>query len=355
MPSFRISWQALVFASSGFLIAGCSSDDPQEPLPPSLVIIQSIEALHSEGDPWRFSGTINSVTQTDMAFQVSGRLEKVLVANGTPVKRGQVLAELDATDYRLRVRDAKANLDLLTADLKRKRQLLAEGILAPAAVEPVVANQIAAQVALDMARREESHTRLRAPFDGVVARRHVETGTVLEAGSPIFTFQDNRFMEVDVDIPESVALQIPFDATLQVQGTILSQNLSLPLVYKEHATQPDERARTYRVRLRGDRPNGVNLLPGMAVRVKIPRQHDSGTANAYQVPVSAVVKHEDGNESVWVVDSDRARHIPVKMMGFQGELAVIESERLSPGSKIVVAGASKLQDEQQVRFQERTE
>ena len=343
-----------IVLASVVILTGCS-DEPEEPLPPPLVMVQKVQAVDEQGAPWRFAGVVSSVSETDISFQVNGRLQRVRVNDGAPVKRGQVLAELDDTDYQLRVRDAKAQLGQLSADLSRKRQLLAEGILAPAAVEPVEANRVAAQVALDTARREVGYTRVTAPFDGVVAQRLVEPGAVVSAGTPVFTLQDNRFIEVSVDLPEDVALQVPFDATLEARGTVLARETELPLRYKEHATRPSERARTYRLTLRADRPQGINLLPGMAMRVEIPRTQPATASAAYQIPVSALATNEAREQFVWLIVGDRVQRMPVRVNGIQDAFALVEADELDENSRVVVAGARKLHDDQAVRLRERSE
>ncbi|WP_462383996.1 efflux RND transporter periplasmic adaptor subunit [Pseudomonas sp. Marseille-QA0892] len=348
------AWPLRILLSSAVILAGCS-EEPEESLPPPLVMVQKVQPVQEQGAPWRFAGVVSSVAETDVSFQVAGRLQRVRVNDGALVKRGQVLAELDDTDYQLRVRDAGARLGQISADLARKRQLLAEGILAPAAIEPIEANRVAAQVALDTARREVGYTRVTAPFDGVVAQRLVEPGAVVNAGTPVFTLQDNRFIEVSVDLPEDVALQVPFDATLEARGTVLAREIVLPLRYKEHATRPSERARTYRLTLRADRPQDVNLLPGMAMRVEIPRSQPASVSAAYQIPVSALATDEARERFVWLIVDDRVQQVPVSVNGIQDAFALVEADGLDESSRVVVAGARKLHEDQTVRSRERSE
>lgn len=354
MSFVRSIWPLGLMLSSAVTLIGCS-EEPKESLPPPLVMVQKVQPIHDQGAPWRFAGVVSSVAEADVSFQVAGRLQRVRVNDGAPVKRGQVLGELDDTDYQLRVREAQAQLGQISADLSRKRQLLAEGILAPAAIEPIEANQVAAQVALDTARREVGYTRVTAPFDGVVAQRLIEPGAVVNAGTPVFTVQNNRFIEVSVDLPENVALQVPFDATLEARGTVLAREVVLALRYKEHSTRPSERARTYRLTLRADRPQDINLLPGMAMRVEIPRVQPAAASAAYQVPVSALAADEGREQFVWLVKDDRVQRVPVNLSGIQDEFALVEGDGLDGSARVVVAGAGKMQDGLVVRSRERSE
>ncbi|MBU2333069.1 MAG: efflux RND transporter periplasmic adaptor subunit, partial [Gammaproteobacteria bacterium] len=246
------------------LLGGCSSEAEPAPEPPRVALVEPLQAAEPKAEALRFSGVVQSVTSTQLSFEVAGRIERILVDEGTRVRRGQPLAQLDRTDYRLQLREAEARLRQLEADLARKRTLLAEGILAPAAIEALQANTVAARVARDSAQRDLDHSTLNAPFDGVVARRLAEPDMVVAVGAPVFEMQDNRHIEVSVDLPETAALSIPLAAGLQAEGELVIADVRLPLRYKEHSTQPREGARTYRLVLQGEPPEDFNLLPGMA-------------------------------------------------------------------------------------------
>lgn len=96
-----------------------------------MALVEPLQPAEPKAEALRFSGVVRSVTTTQLSFEVAGRIERILIDEGTRVRRGQALAQLDRTDYRLQMREAEARLRQLEADLARKRTLLAEGILAP--------------------------------------------------------------------------------------------------------------------------------------------------------------------------------------------------------------------------------
>lgn len=209
-PAFPVSkaWLTIIVCALP-LLGGCSSEAEPAPEPPRVALVEPLQPARPEAEALRFSGVVQSVTSTQLSFEVAGRIERILIDEGARVRRGQALAQLDRTDYRLQMREAEARLRQLEADLARKRTLLAEGILAPAAIEALEANTVAARVARDSAQRNIDHSTLNAPFDGVVARRLAEPDMVVAVGTPVFEMQDNRQIEVSVDLPESAALSIP--------------------------------------------------------------------------------------------------------------------------------------------------
>ena len=180
------------------LLGGCSSEAEPAPEPPRVALVEPLQAAEPKAEALRFSGVVQSVTSTQLSFEVAGRIERILVDEGTRVRRGQPLAQLDRTDYRLQLREAEARLRQLEADLARKRTLLAEGILAPAAIEALQANTVTARVARDSAQRDLDHSTLNAPFDGVVARRLAEPPLTLEDLASEFGVSRERIRQIEV-------------------------------------------------------------------------------------------------------------------------------------------------------------
>ena len=335
-------------------LSGCGGDEDPAPVPPRIAYVEPLQRIEPQPQALRFSGVIRSVTTTQLSFQVPGRVERILVDEGARVKKGQPLARLDRTDYELQLREANARLGQLEADLNRKRQLLDEGILAPAAIEPLQASVVAARVARDSAMRDINHSTLKSPFDGVVARRLVEPDMVVATGSPVLELQNNQHIEVTVDLPETAALSIPLNTNLEAEGELVIADVRLPLTYKEHSTQPREGSRTYRLTLRGEPPADYNLLPGMAMRVRLQRppapQQDE--APRFQMPLNAVQTAPDGTHYLWLAVDDRAKRRDLHIERIEDDQAVVSGE-LNDEMLVVVAGGSKLSEDQQIKAERR--
>lgn len=336
-----------------FALAGCADDKEPVEVPPRVAFVEPVQRIDSGPQVLRYPGVVDSVTSTRLAFQVAGRIERIRVDEGEHVERGQPLASIDGTDYALQLREAEARLKQLEADLARKRDLLAAGILAPAAVEPLQASVVAARVARDSARRDLDHSSLEAPFDGVVARRLAEPDMVVATGTPVLELQNNQHVEVSVDLPESAALSLPLDSSLRAEGELVIADLSLPLTYKEHSTQPRQGARTYRLTLQGDPPEDYNLLPGMAMRVQLQRPPTPSEAPPrFRLPLSAVQTAPDGSHYLWLAVDGHARRQAVDLDGIEQDHAVLGGA-LEDGMLAVVAGGSKLAEDQPINAKRR--
>jgi len=335
-------------------LAGCAEDEKPAQVPPRVAFVEPLERVDRGPETLRFPGVVESVTTTQLAFQVPGRVERILVDEGAHVEKGQPLAELDDTDYQLQLREAEARLRQLEADLTRKRALLAEGILAPAAVEPLQANVVAARVARDSAQRNIKHSTLEASFDGVVARRLVEPDMVVATGSPVLELQNNQHIEVTVDLPETAALSIPLNETLQAEGELVIADLTLPLEYKEHSTQPREGSRTYSLTLQGEPPTDYNLLPGMAMRVRLqrPATSRSDAPQRFRLPLNAVQTAPNGSHYLWLAVDGHAQRHDLQLERIEDDHAVVSGE-LNNDMLVVVAGGSKLSEDQPIKAERR--
>jgi len=177
---------------------------------------------------------------------------------------------------------------------------------------------------------------------------------VVAVGTPVFEMQDNRHIEVSVDLPESAALSIPLGPELKAEAELVIADLRLPLRYKEHSTQPREGARTYRLVLQGEPPEDFNLLPGMAMRVSLERPARPQTDDdGFRLPLSALQTDSDGKHFVWQADDGRARRHPVQLQQVDGDQALIRGDALQAQMPIVVAGGSKLHEDQPIEARER--
>ena len=111
-------------------------------------------------------------------------------------------------------------------------------------------------------------TCLRAPFSGVVAKRHVENHQEVQAKAPIVFLQDLSQIEVVVDVPETLAAQIRKGYAPDVAARFAcAQDKTFPLTLKEFSTKADPQTLTYQAVLVMPRPQGVSILPGMTATV----------------------------------------------------------------------------------------
>ena len=159
----------LVLAIS-MLAALSACGGPQEELPPPPV--RPVKLFTVEGSDGaalrRFPGAISASQRAELSFRVNGVLQEILVKEGDQVKKGQVLARLDPTDYRIRVSDRQATFDSTEKNFNRAKELIQVGNISQTDYARVEANFRTSEAALKLAKQELAYTRLQAPFAGTV-------------------------------------------------------------------------------------------------------------------------------------------------------------------------------------------
>src|SRR5687767_4324381 len=156
------------------------------------------------------TGTLDPRSEVTVVPEISARLERVLRNEGDRVSRGQPLAVLDDADFRLARDRARAYLDVAEANRAHARaekdradSLLKTGgitdkdhLSAQVAVQVANASHAQARSELALAERQVGRSRITAPISGRVAKRHADAGTIVSAGTPLYTIVDDSVFEL---------------------------------------------------------------------------------------------------------------------------------------------------------------
>lgn len=310
-----------------------------------------------------FAAVLQPRVESPVGFRVGGRITLRLVETGQRVKAGQTLAQLNTDDLltglqsaRQQVLGAEAELSQLQADAARLERLSTDGSAPAAELERQRTRVRAAQARLDAARQgaqladnRVNHATLKAPFDGVIVQVMADAGQVLDEGQPMFLIARSGEIEAEVDLPEDlVPLVASTAAELRVPG--LPELTPLPLSVREVAPKGMGPGRQVRVRyaLKAGMPaaTAAALRWGQTAEVHWPAPSHGGTSDgshSVSVPAGALVKR-DGAPHVWVVagsgQDQRLKAQPVTVQRHSGDAVVVNG--LTPGMKVVSAGAQKL-------------
>jgi RND family efflux transporter MFP subunit len=194
-------------------------------------------------------------------------------------------------------------------------------------------------------------TTLRAPYDGVIAKRFVEENQNVWAKNPIVEFKDINELDVAVDVPETfMAAEFRSADVVKLLAEFSgAPGLQFPVQVREVAQRADPVTQTFRVRASMQAPEKLNLLPGMSATVTLTYRRARILGNRILVPVSAVFKDSTGEQIVWVVGSEQTvSKRPVKLgEATGGSLEIVDG--LQPGERIAVAGVTHLREGMKVR------
>lgn len=347
---------ALLLASVTVL-AGCSSDAKTLETPRPVLVAHP--GGGAEAALTAYAGEIRAREESPLSFRVGGKLVRREVDVGAHVRKGDLLAVLDAGDLAAQARAAQAQLTAAEAELARARadqarfaklgqqQLVSRSTLdAQNAAATAAQGQVnAARANLDVARNQAGYTQLRAPHDGMIASRAAEAGQVVGAGQTVFTIAADGGREVAIALPESRIRD--FNVGQQVAVELWSApGQRLPGTIREIAPAADPQARTYatRVNLAGEAAKAVDL--GQSARVYV---QDNGARAALTVPLSAIQRGANDATAVWVVDPATSRlRLTSVQLGALGETSAPVLAGVKPDAWIVTAGGHLLREGQVV-------
>ncbi len=309
-----------------------------------------------------FPGRVDSAHKAELSFRVNGKLDRLLVSEGEVVKQGQLLAQLDKTDFEIVLRDRQATWDRANKEYIRAENLVGKGVISRRDYDEVEANFKTAGAALEQAQRDLQYTQLLAPFDGNIARRHIERFEEARFNQAVFSLVDLSQLQVEFDLPESMVLMLrnqPQDAsqTSEVWATFEgASNERFDLTFKEISTRADENTQTFKVKFSLPAPENILVLPGMTASVTVDLSKILHETSVHYVPVSAVTGNVELNPRVWRVDEQTmtVHEMPVQLGRLVGSsIEVIGG--LAEGVRIVTAGAAYLAEGMHVTLMETKE
>lgn len=321
----------------------------------SLVLQSGVTALQSE-----YAADIRARTESRLSFRVGGKLVRRPVNVGDVVKAGQVLAQLDASDFKLgqdaaraTVSAADSQLALNEAEYKRYKELRDQGFISGLELDRREASLKASRAQAEQARAQASvlgnqaaYAVLVADVSGVVTAVEAEPGAVLAAGTPVLRLAQDGPRDAVFSVSEdrSPALRALLDKPGAVRMRPWGSDATLPATVREVAAAADPMTRTFLVKADIGR-TGLRLGQTATVLIEAP-----AVAGVFKLPLPAVFE-QGGKSQVWVIDpvtlTVRAQAIAV--LGAEGNLVLVGAG-LANGLRVVTAGVHTLTLGQQVRL-----
>ncbi|MBX3175675.1 MAG: efflux RND transporter periplasmic adaptor subunit [Gemmatimonadaceae bacterium] len=276
---------------------------------------------------------------------VAGPLLRVPVEEGSVVRQGQVLAELDARELEAQLTAAEKNLAFATSTAARSAELHKRGVVTVAEYERDQAALGAAEASVAQLRTRYGFTKIASPIDGVVMQRFVQAGDVVGGNSRMFTVADVSTLVVQLPVSE---LEVPYlreGSNVDVKVDALGQ--TVPGRIRRIFPAADSVSRLVPVEVAIGGATARQLRPGYTVRVTL---NLNERPNALVVPTRAVVGAA-GSQSVYVIRDGRAERRRVRVgPDTDGRTEVFEG--LAAGDTVITTGNALLRDGAQVRIVE---
>ena len=301
------------------------------------------------------SGSVSAWEEVPIGAETGGLVATaVLVDEGSYVRQGQPLVQLNTALLSAAVRQQQAALQTAQANaarddaaLDRAQQLKDRGFLSQASLDTALANQRSSQAGVAQARATlaQSQTQLsqatiRAPVSGLIISRSVTRGQIVAAGTELFRMVRDGRLELDAQVPETdlpliragMTAAITSDQAGETSGTVR-------IVTSE--VDPETRLGIARIAL----ASNSGLKPGMFASARI----DVGSQPGVTVPTASVL-YRDNRAGVFILQTNNTvRFIPVTVVNRSADRTAVAN--VQPGARIVVSGAGFLNEGDRVTVQ----
>lgn len=279
------------------LLAACGQGEKKIDEPIRIKVAESKSAVPASER--EFSFISKPFKETELSFRVGGPIDRFEVYAGNYYHRGDIIAEIDSRDFRIRKERAEAIYRQTKAEYERVQALFEKNNLSASAYEKAKADYTSAKTAFDIATNELNDTRLLAPFDGYVGEVYIEKYQDVKASQPVISFIDITQLKIETFVAQDIALQaggikevgIRFDArpdtvysarVVEISKSTTRNNLSFLMT----ALLPNKQ---------GEWPAGVSGK----VLLDLPSLSDVSTVT---IPQTALSHRPTEGDYVWTVD-----------------------------------------------------
>lgn len=273
--------------------------------------------------------------------QVDGVLQEIKFSEGSFVKQGQQLYQIDPTIYKIAYDNALANLKTLQSKRERYKQLIQYDAISKQEYDDLEAAYTQANANLRNAQSNISYAKVLAPISGIIGKSNITPGTLVSAGQPQILTTIVQLDPIYVDMAQPSKEMLRLGDQNEIAVTLFDEEGQFEengiLKFSELFANPS----TDSVRLRAIFPNKNNkLIPGMFVTAKLHLK----PIDAITVPQRATMRNPDGSLSVFVIDENSVAKIRVIKAEKTFADEWIVEDGLNEGDKVVMEGYQKIAD-----------
>ena len=345
------------------MVTACGKKQEQAPqmgpMPfPVQTISQQDAVIYEE-----YTANLEGQQNVEIRPKVTGFIQKVYVDEGQEVKKGQLLFKLETQTLSQDAAAAKANVDAAQVEVDRLKPLVDRKIISNVQLETAKAKLAQAQASYSSVAANIGYATITSPVNGVVGGLPYKEGSLVSATmqDPLTTVADTKVMRAYFTMNEKQML----DFTREFEGNSLAKKIAntpdVNLLLVDGSVYEEKgRIRTVNglinpqtgtTEFRAEFPNPQSILrSGSSGVVQLPIQKK----NAILVPQNAVMDMQ-GKQMIYIVNKDNTVKSTIIQVATTSGLNYIVTDGLNPGDVIVVEGATKLKDGQQIVPQSKKE
>lgn len=307
-------------------------DAPPSEAPPVNVRVMTVTAQEQLADTFDLPAVVEPNQIVTVAAEVAGRVERLGAKEGSMVRAGDLLVQLNADLVRPQFDIAKAQVERDQIEFDRMTSLFKENAAPRRDLDNATTQLAISKAQLEEVRARLDRTRILAPIAGILNDLLIEEGEYVQAGTFVAELVDTETAKVVVQVPER---DIPFFDTGQeamIFADAKGQEKLLTGTITFISELADQQTRSTRMEITVENRDKL-LRSGQIVRARLTRRM---LKDAILIPLLAVIPMED-SKAVYVVNSSQAQRREVKLEVIKGD-RVLVTEGLAPGDRLIISG-----------------
>jgi RND family efflux transporter MFP subunit len=277
------------------------------------------------------TGQVMPIFQATLSSRIQGTIDKLLVREGMQVSKGQLLIQLDSRDVQADLARAEAEVENAKAQLDRMNALYVRDAVSKQEMENATRTYKVAEANRKSVLAQLSYTTVKAPFDGTITEKKVETGELASPGQPLLKMEDSRQLRLEATVAEGDLKSVSLGDKIPILIDALDAQ-PLRGIVSQILPAGDPHTHTFMVKV--DLPITPGLKSGMFGRLQL----DKGVAQTLLVPTSVIVERGELS-SVFVVGSDKIGRLRWVKVGrrFGAQIEILSG--VNVGERVLLDGA----------------
>jgi membrane fusion protein (multidrug efflux system) len=276
------------------------------------------------------SGTLKPFEETTLMSEVSGRVVKINLTEGSVAKQGDLLIKLFDGDLQAQLGKATAQLKIAEATLDRQSELIKVSGISQSDYDQaqLLVNSIKADI--EVLKVQIRKTEVRAPFNGTIGLRNISLGAMVNPSLALVTIRDISQLKLDFSVPEKYSREIKpgtkVKFTVQGEEKIFEANV----IATEQGVETTSRNLKARAVVKS---NTKSLIPGSFTNVELRLKENP---KALMIPTQAVIPQER-TKKIIVADQGKAKFITIKT-GIRASSKIEVLSGINAGDTIITTG-----------------
>ncbi|MCW8933560.1 MAG: efflux RND transporter periplasmic adaptor subunit [Gammaproteobacteria bacterium] len=291
-PLLYIIMTSFIYVTSSYATPEIKQADTRIDLETARVIYHDIQQTRV------LDALVEAVNKATVSAQTSGRVSKIYFDVNDYAKKGDVLLRLRDKDQQAKLKVTQADYNQALTEFNRAQELYTKKLIARSIVDKAESVLKSTSARLEQAQENLEHTVVRAPYSGIMVKRHIEAGETAQPGAALFTGLSLESLRVAVNLPQDIINQVRLHKSARIR---LIDNENKILTSSSMTISPYADADSHTFLVRVNLPEGDHkLYPGMAVKVEF----ILGSNKVLMVPASSII-HRSEVTAVYVMDDNQ--------------------------------------------------